>query len=98
MKKDNRGTVYLLHFNDYYKHALHYIGFTTNLDARMKKHRKGHGSRLVKAVMKSGSDFTVTRTWEIADRHFERKLKKRKNSKHLCPVCDPNALKKGVAT
>lgn len=82
--------VYLLCFHSKLKHAKHYIGFVErpeDLDRRMSKHKKGNGSKLMAAVTKAGIDFTIARLWPQGDRNFERKLKNRKNSKHLCPVC-----------
>jgi len=83
------GTVYLLHFSKKFHHTKHYLGWTENEDVkvRIKKHRKGEGSRLVRAVVKSGIKVRLVRTWEGVDRHFERKLKKQKNVRHHCPLC-----------
>lgn len=82
--------VYLLCFNKKFKHAQHYIGFVDGahrLDARMTKHKKGQGSKLLAAVMKAGMSFVIARTWANGDRNFERMLKNRKNAKYLCPCC-----------
>jgi hypothetical protein len=83
--------VYLLCFDTKLKHAKHYIGFVNNaegLDARMKKHRNGSGSKLMAAVAKAGIEFTIARLWANADRSFERKLKNHNNSKRFCPICN----------
>lgn len=83
--------VYLIHFSEKFKHARHYIGFTDGkLDQRMEHHRKGTGSSLMKAVTNAGIEWSVARIWESGNRNFERKLKNRKESKCLCPVCSPN--------
>jgi predicted GIY-YIG superfamily endonuclease len=86
MATQSEGTVYLLHFSEPYKHARHYLGWSTNLDKRLDSHRKGRGSRLVQVIRKVGITWTLTRTWP-GDRHFERKLKNRKNARFLCPEC-----------
>jgi hypothetical protein len=38
-------------------------------------------------VMQAGIEFKIVRIWDDVDRDFERKLKKRKNAKYLCPNC-----------
>lgn len=80
--------VYLICFDQHYKHARHYIGFTdNNLEDRIESHRKGTGARLLKVINEAGIGWNVVRTWEKGDRKFERQLKNRKNSKQLCPIC-----------
>ena len=94
---NNLGTVYLLCFSEHYKHAKHYIGFTKDVNKRLSRHRKGQGARLIEVVYQAGIEANLARTWENVDRHFERKLKKQKNSKRLCPICEgKKALKKGL--
>lgn len=81
------GTVYLLHFDRPFRHARHYIGWTGgDLEDRLEYHRRGWGSKLLKAVAEAGIGWTVARTWE-GTRHDERKLKNRKEAPRLCPVC-----------
>jgi predicted GIY-YIG superfamily endonuclease len=87
--------VYLIHFKTPLKHASHYIGFTETpetLERRIDHHRKGSGAKLMRAVVEAGIEFEVVRTWDDADRDFERKLKNKKNSRILCPICN-QALK-----
>lgn len=79
--------VYLLHFGAPYQHATHYIGWTECLRARLAHHMAGRGARLMAAVAAAGIEVTVARTWEGADRHYERKLHNRKQSRALCPIC-----------
>lgn len=82
--------VYLIHFSQKLSHAQHYIGFCekkSGLESRLDYHRKGKGLKLLKAVAEKGIEFSVVRTWDEGDRNFERKLKKQKNAKKLCPVC-----------
>jgi len=86
--------VYLICFEKKFKHAKHYIGWAKNAETfekRMKAHEGGYGSCLLKAVVQAGIKFKVTRIWNNADGNFERKLKKRKESKRLCPCCNKNA-------
>jgi predicted GIY-YIG superfamily endonuclease len=80
------GTVYLIHFDQPFKHARHYIGWTMDITKRVWAHENGRGSRLLKIVAAAGIAFQVVRTWE-GDRKFERKIKRRKDSPKMCPVC-----------
>lgn len=79
--------VYLIHFSKPFHHARHYLGYTEDLKKRLHHHKKGTGSRLLRAVGEAGINFRVVRTWPDADGHFEQKLKKGKNSSKLCPIC-----------
>lgn len=80
--------VYLLHFDQKYKHAQHYIGYAEkDLQARINQHRVGKGARLMKVVVDAGIGFEVARVWDDGDKKLERKLKRWHRSKDLCPVC-----------
>ncbi|MEN6583000.1 MAG: GIY-YIG nuclease family protein [Armatimonadota bacterium] len=79
-------TVYLLHFERPYKHAQHYIGYTSDLESRLTQHRNGTGARLIQVINAAGIKFKLARTWS-GDRNFERKLKNYKHSSKLCPIC-----------
>ena len=80
------GTVYLLHFDEPYRHAKHYIGFTEDLDRRLVEHQTGAGARLIEVIINAGRSFTLARTWP-GDRTLERRLHRRKASPRFCPVC-----------
>jgi hypothetical protein len=87
--------VYLLCFDQKFKHAKHYIGFaesSESFEKRLKHHRSGSGARLMSVISKAGIGFQVARTWPTGDRTFERKLKNRKNSSKLCPFCKADAV------
>lgn len=83
--------VYLLCFDRNYHHAKHYIGYVDggldDLEERVKRHKSGDGARLLQVITEAGIGFKVTRVWPDGDRNFERRLKNRKNSKKLCPLC-----------
>lgn len=81
--------LYLLHFDRPLSHAQHYLGFTDHDDVqeRIARHAKGHGSRLCRAVAAAGIGWRLVRTWPGGDRTLERRLKNRKNGPLLCPVC-----------
>jgi predicted GIY-YIG superfamily endonuclease len=87
-----RGTIYLLHFSQPYKHAAHYIGFTQDLTARLEAHTNGTGARLMEVITQAGITFSLARTWN-GTRKGERGLKNRKEAPALCPVCNPQAMK-----
>lgn len=86
------GTVYLICFHDQdgnkaqLAHAGHYVGWASNLTARLAHHQKGTGARLTAAAAKAGLELRVVQTWEQKSRHFERKLHTRHGSR-ICPVC-----------
>lgn len=81
-----QGTVYLLHFQRPYRHARHYLGITTDLNARLADHAAGRGARLMEVISAAGIGFTLARTWQ-GTRALERQLKNRHNSGRLCPIC-----------
>jgi len=84
------GYVYLLHFERPIapgRHTTqHYVGFATDLAARMQEHATGHGARLTQVARERGIVFRVARLWR-GDRWLERRLKDRKNTPRLCPIC-----------
>lgn len=80
-------TVYLLHFDKPLKHASHYIGWAENVEKRIEHHRDGTGARLTQVIAEQGIGFTVARTWEGADKTFERRLKNCKHAADYCPLC-----------
>lgn len=90
-------TVYLLHFNQPFKHARHYVGFTDNLDRRLNEHKQGKSARLMEVIKQAGIGFECVRTWN-EDRKFERHIK---TSYHdvpmLCPLCNPDGWQKRLA-
>jgi predicted GIY-YIG superfamily endonuclease len=87
-----KGTIYLLHFSQPYKHAKHYIGFARDLSARLESHANGTGARLLQVITEAGLSFELARTWE-GSRKTERSLKNRKATPRLCPLCNPQAMK-----
>ena len=79
--------VYLIHFDEPYKHAAHYVGYADDIEARFELHRKGQGSRLCEVVVEAGIGLQLVRVWPGRDRHFERKLHGR-GKRIYCPVCN----------
>lgn len=81
--------MYLLHFDHAYKHAGHYLGWSTNIGHRIAQHRQGKSRcKLTKVAAEAGIQMTLARTWVGADRTFEAHLKNHyKNNRRLCPIC-----------
>ena len=88
-------TVYLLHFDEPYKHARHYLGYAEDLEARLAQHRAGQAARLTQVIKEAGITFTLVRTWE-GGRDLERQLKRWHDSPALCPLCNPT-LQRGLS-
>jgi predicted GIY-YIG superfamily endonuclease len=87
------GTVYLLHFGRRYKHARHYVGFTTDLTRRLQQHRGGRSAPLVRAAVADGIEIFLARTWATATVGFERRLHEM-GKRLICPICSgPRALR-----
>lgn len=84
--------VYLLHFNQRFKHAGHYLGFCADggLDKRLERHRAGRGARLLEVVTAAGIGFQLARTWPGLSRDDERRMKGR-GLAPLCPICSGSA-------
>jgi len=84
------GTVYLTHFDRPYRHAGHYLGWTSDLDSRLAAHRNGTGARLMEVIKEAGIGFQLVRTWK-GTRKLERQLKNRGGHARVCPVCRKDA-------
>jgi len=80
------GQVYLIHLDQPFRHARHYLGWTLNLERRIAQHRAGTGAKLLRAVNRHGIRWEVVRIWPGGP-DLEHTLKARKNSPRLCPVC-----------
>lgn len=87
-------TVYLLHLSEPLRHAKHYMGVCEDLESRLERHAKGDGARMLAVCRERGITWQVVRTWP-GDRLFERRLKRRRDSPKLCPVCNPKAMSRG---
>jgi hypothetical protein len=82
------GTVYLLHFDQPFGHARHYLGWAGpgNLSWRLAHHAAGTGANLLRHAGKAGVGWRLVRTW-AGDRTLERRLKDRGGHARLCPAC-----------
>lgn len=72
--------------------ASHYLGWATDVEARMAEHRAGRGARILAACVARGIGFEVVRSWAGVDRSFARRLKRQHNAWRHCPRCGPRAL------
>jgi predicted GIY-YIG superfamily endonuclease len=80
------GVIYLLHFSKPYKHARHYTGWTDDLDARLARHARGGGARLLAVACAAGIRWELARTW-TGSRARERQLKRQGGASRRCPLC-----------
>jgi predicted GIY-YIG superfamily endonuclease len=78
--------VYLLHFSRPYKHARHYTGWASDLEARLAEHEHGRGARLLQVITAAGITWKLARTWP-GDRKRERELKNMGGASRRCPEC-----------
>ncbi len=80
--------IYLIHFDQPYKHARHYVGSADDVQARLHQHRAGAGARLTQVAVSAGIGLVLARVWP-GGRAEERLLKV--SYKHcfttLCPIC-----------
>lgn len=82
--------VYLLHFDQPYKHARHYIGWAKdgrNLKLRLRHHENGNGAHLLKVCLDHEITWKLAKVWDDGDRSFERRLKNRHGANRFCPIC-----------
>ena len=91
-----RPVCYLIHFERPYQaktgkqqqKAQHYLGWTINLEKRVKLHAAGQGARLLAVVNTEGIGWSVVRLWENGSHALERKLKARHGHSTYCPICN----------
>lgn len=88
---EHPGWVYLIHFDDPYEHARHYLGWTNDLEYRMRQHQNGNGARLMAVIAEAQIPWRIVRLWE-ADRSVEATFKRWHCNTKLCPVCNPGTL------
>jgi predicted GIY-YIG superfamily endonuclease len=85
------GVIYLLHFDQPYKHARHYTGWTEDLLDRLDRHAAGRGARLVEVIWQAGIGFTLVRVCE-GTRATERAIKNAGGAVRYCPFCTSRPL------
>lgn len=80
------GTVYLIHFDQPYQHARHYLGWTEDITARLTAHAAGRGSRLMAVIKAAEIQWQLARTWP-GTRARERQIKRQGGASRVCPLC-----------
>jgi hypothetical protein len=85
-----RGTTYLLHFERPISPGhpcQHYVGWASDLGARLAEHAAGRGARLTQVAIERGIGWRLVRTWAGETRTDERRHKTGSHGKRLCPEC-----------
>ena len=75
--------VYLLHFSD----GRHYIGWSSDIYARLATHRRGTGAELTRHAVKHGVAIDLAAVWPGAGVEVERAMKRSPPAKARCPWC-----------
>jgi predicted GIY-YIG superfamily endonuclease len=88
MNRQQPGVIYMLHFDQPYRHAKHYVGWTEDLLDRLDRHAAGHGARLIAVIWDAGIGFTLVRICE-GTRATERAIKHAGGAVRYCPACTP---------
>lgn len=79
--------LYLLHFEQPYKHARHYLGIARNgIERRIEEHRAGKGANITAVVKRNGIGFVLAKSWLNVPFKSEKKIKGR-GLKVYCPIC-----------
>jgi hypothetical protein len=82
------GNIYLLHFSKPHLHAGHYLGWTEGpVEVRVERHKACHGSPLVAAAIRNGSEIILARSWSNVTRAEEKRLKEVGGLRRQCPIC-----------
>jgi predicted GIY-YIG superfamily endonuclease len=85
-------SVYLIHFEQPYKHARHYLGYAQDVAARLQRHRAGTGARLMEVITQAGIPWHVAKIWPDGTPELERALKLWHSGVRLCPTCRQERL------
>jgi predicted GIY-YIG superfamily endonuclease len=78
--------IYILHFEEKYKHAGHYLGYTAHVERRIQQHQSGHSVPLMDAVNAAGIPWMLAAILD-GDKATEKRLRLRKNTPRFCPQC-----------
>lgn len=81
--------MYLLHFDQPFGHARHYMGWAAHLELRLARHGTENGANLMWHVAQAGITWRLARTWP-GDRNLERKLKNHGHARK-CPLCQESS-------
>lgn len=82
---------YLIHCEDDYGSAEHYLGSTREdqLERRLRQHANGSGHRITAALRASHPRWTLAKLWKSPDRTWETALHRVNELGTLCPACRP---------
>jgi predicted GIY-YIG superfamily endonuclease len=86
------GIIYLLHFSARTTEGhQHYLGWTSDGEARLGRHRRGGGAQETKKAIAEGLTLTEAQTWRgtpaLEKRLKEWHKRKRKGFSGICPLC-----------
>ena len=87
------GTTYLVHFDRPIGsahprgQAQHYIGWSSDEQARLEAHADGRGAKIMAAVFAAGVGARIVRVWHRTTRATERRIKNWHKARVFCPVC-----------
>lgn len=92
---DPKIVVYLIHIEPRLHGAGHYVGscVAAMLPARMRRHTRGQGARLLRAALAAGCRLDLVRVWRSESRELERSIKDKRRNAALCPRCNPSLTK-----
>ena len=81
--------LYLLHFDQPFQHARHYLGWAPDRAwrRRLRDHEMGRGANLLRHVLAAGITWRLVRRWPQGSRTDERRLKKQGGLSRHCPTC-----------
>ena len=84
------GTVYLLHFARPLHGIRHYVGWTTDLPKRIRRHAAAGGAAIPRLFAAAEIPFAIARLWPSETTLFERHIIRRihKDPTAWCPICE----------
>lgn len=83
---------YLIHCEDEYGSAEHYLGSTREdqLARRLRQHGNGSGHRITAALRYTHPRWQLAKLWKSPDRTWEHALHRVNEVGILCPLCRPD--------
>ncbi len=87
MRARKVGRIFRVHMARALHGARHYLGFSTDVPRRVKRHKAGRGAPLLGEATRRGIPWRVVRTWRKKDGYFEQELKRGHALARLCPMC-----------
>src|SRR5882672_4578329 len=81
-----RLSVYLLHIDPPYAKRSHYIGISSNVHKRIRRHQCGQGGKSTKRIIKAGHIISWVCIWDNVPWAFEN-YAKRRFRRNICPWC-----------